>query len=188
MKLYEIDFKEGYRDVILKNHKEDIKHIKMLINDYSLKEQWPRIEISVSHKGKKNDGPFFWSVVGGVVVSEKAKDELEEFWKNDDFELLPLYLEDEIYYIVHVIRLENLEFDMQENESGDLIDIFNKEELLAKNIIDKGLFRIRFETGKPNYRIYITEKFVELVKNSTLKGFNFGVVWDSSMNEVNEAK
>lgn len=181
MKLYGINSKEGYRDIILKNYDEDIKYIEMLINDYIVKEQWPKIEIKINYKGKKSDGPFFWSIMGALVISEKAKDELKHFWNNDKFELLPLYLENEIYYIVHVIELEDLEFDMQEDEEGNLINIFNKEELLSKNIIDKGIFRIRFENGKPDYPIIITEKFVELVKNSTLKGFNFGEVWDSSL-------
>lgn len=180
MKLYEIKFKEGYRDVILKNYDNDVKYIKMLINDYSIKEQWPKIEIKINHKGKKSDGPFFWSIIGALIISEKAKNELEDFWNNNKFELLPLYLGNEIYYIVHVIELEDVEFDMQEDENGNFINIFNKEELLSKNIIDKGIFRIRLKNGKPDYPILITEKFIEIVENSTLKGFNFEEMWNSS--------
>ncbi|AQS08701.1 hypothetical protein CLOBY_08110 [Clostridium saccharobutylicum] len=188
MKLYEIDFKEGYRDIILKNHDDDIKYIKMLVNDYALKEQWPKIEIKVNHKGKKNDGPFFWSTIGALVISEKAKDELEEFWNNDDFELLPIYLEDEIYFIIHVINLQEIEFKIVRNKEDNVIKILNLKELQSKNMNEKGLFRIRLKNGKPYYPIFITEKFVELIKNSILKGFNFGVLWDSSVQEVNEVE
>ncbi|WP_315076423.1 hypothetical protein [uncultured Clostridium sp.] len=180
MKLYEIKFKEGYRDVILKNHTDDVKYIKMLINDYSIKEQWPKIEIKINHKGKKSDGPFFWSVIGALIISEKAKNELEDFWNNDKFELLPLYLENEIYYIVHILELQDVEFNIKKDAEGNFSKIFNKKELSSKDIASKGIFRIRLKNGKPYYSIFITEKFIEIVKDSTLKGFNFEEMWDSS--------
>lgn len=178
MKLYEIKFKEGYRDVILKNYDNDVKYIKMLINDYSIKEQWPKIEIKINHKGKKSDGPFFWSIIGALIISEKAKNELENFWNNNKFELLPLYLEEEVYYIVHVVELQDIEFNIKKDEKGNFTKVFNQKELQSNNIVDKGIFRIRLKNGKPYYSIFITEKFVELVKNSTLKGFKFEEVWD----------
>lgn len=181
MKLYEINFKEGYRDIILKNHADDIKYIKMLINDYSIKKEWPKVEIKINNKGKINDGPFFWSIIGALVISEKAKNQLENFFDNDKFELLPLYLEEEVYYIVHALELQEIEFNIKKDEEGNFTKVFNQKELQSNNIVDKGIFRIRLKNGKPYYPIFITEKFVELIKNSTLKGFNFGEVWDSSV-------
>lgn|GEM_PF-3769391 len=181
MKLYGINSKEGYRDFILKNYDEDIKYVEMLINDYSIKEEWPKIEIKINYKGKISDGPFFWSIMGALVISEKTKNELVEFWNDEKFELLPLYLENEVYYIVHVLELQDIEFGIKKDSEGNFSKIFNEKELLTKDIVDKGIFRIRLKNGKPYYPIFITEKFVELIENSTLKGFNFGEVWNSEV-------
>lgn len=46
---------------------------------------------------------------------------------------------------------------------------------------EKGFFRICLKNGKLYYLIFIIEKFVELIKNFILKGFNFGVLWDFSV-------
>lgn len=187
MKLYETTCYEGYEDLGLKNEDYD-EYIESLANNYSLKNNWPKIELEIVNKGKKSDMPFFWGEMGMMVISEKFKNEMKDFFCDKSFELLPLYLDETVYYIVHVIEVNKVNFKFEKDNKGNYIRIFSSKELIEKNIVDKGLFRVYLKNGEPDETIFITEKFISMLKNTSLKGFKFKVVWDSEVNDYDNNK
>lgn len=169
MKIYYLGSKEGYRDITLKDYDKDSKYIKMLECDYRIKDKWPRIELEIASKGKKSDIPYFWASGGRLVLSENARNKMRDIFETEKIELLPMYLENEVYYLVHIVKMEDIKFTKE----------FSEEELIEKNIEDRYVFGIYRPSGKVAKYTYITEKFINRMKELGLKGINFKVYWDS---------
>lgn len=172
MTIYKILGKEGYLELQFKNDDVDNNLIGLLGENYSIANKWNAPEVDIITKGKKSDCPIFWEGNNLIVVSEKAKNELSDVWEEDNIELLPLICGDTIYYLLHIMQTENTSYDISE----DYELVFNKDECEKMNILNKYLFRVYFgKYASPS--IFGTEKFIERVKNSDLKGFRFNEIW-----------
>ena len=178
MKIYINNFKEGYQNIGIKNEEVD-DCLDELANDYRIMERWPHVELEICDKGKKNDFPYFWNNGRILVISERAKNTLVDFFKNESFELLPMFLNDECYYIVHIINVEQTKNHFKENKNHDIQQIFDIEYLKKNNIYDKGIFRVYLTEDEADEEVFITEKFIEMVKNTDLKGASYELIWDS---------
>lgn len=173
MIIYEISSKEGYLELQFKNYDSDKMLIKLLSEDKSVLKEWGMPEVDIITKGKKTDCPFFWVSTQLVVVSEKAKNELQDVWEADNIELLPMICEDTIYYMIHIMQIENVSYDYGNHYSI----VFDKKECEKHKIMDKFLFRAYNGTYKDK-SIFANEKFIERIKNSDLKGFSFKKLWE----------
>ena len=180
MKIYINDFKEGYQNIAIKNEEID-DCLDELVNDYRIIATWPYVELEIYGKGKKNDFLYFWDKGGILVISERAKNTLIDFFKNESFELLPMYLNNECYYAVHIINVEKTKNEFRENATHDVQQIFDIEYLKKNNVVDKGIFRVYLTDDEANEKVFITEKFVEMVQNTDLKGANYQLFWDSEV-------
>lgn len=180
MKIYNTTCKEGYEDLCIKNYNCINDWTEELKKDYSIKSEWPsRVELEVADRGKKSDIPFLWSIVGALVISAKVKGEMKDFFCNETVELLPMYLGKEIYYLVHIIHVDELDIEFLEDRNGRIQKVFNKKEIEEKKINNRGIFRIFLRKDKPSDTVYITEKFADKVRDLDLKGVKFKVIWDS---------
>lgn len=179
MKIYYLGSKEGYRDITLKDYDKDSDYIEMSECDYRIKDKWPRIELEIAHKGKKSDIPYFWASGGRLVLSENARNKMRDIFETERIELLPMYLGDEVYYLVHIVKMEDVELKLTMYEGFKFIEEFDERELVEKNIEDKYIFGIYLKENKVDEYTYITEKFIDKVKELGLKGINFKVYWDS---------
>ena len=178
MKIYNTTCVEGYESFNDKNDCFD-DWADELRKNYSIKEKWPKIELDLTHKGKKSDMPFFWETMGALVISQRLKKEFDKFLDSPSIELLPMYFENETYYLIHIINVDDLTYKYIKDSRGNFKLIFNEKELIEKKIIDKGLFRIFINDEEPDDSVYITEKFVDKVRELGLKGVKFEVIWDS---------
>lgn len=172
MTIYKFYGKEGYLELQLKNYDIDKELIYLLDENRSIASEWKKIELEIVTKGKKTDSPYFWAGDQLAIVSEKAKNELKDVWESDNVELLPLACGDATYYLLHIMQTENISYDI--SEEYELI--LDKNELQKRNITDKYLFRLyygKYEDGS----IFVTEKFIDRVKNTDLKGFGFKEIW-----------
>ncbi|MBN1045258.1 MULTISPECIES: hypothetical protein [unclassified Clostridium] len=174
MIIYKVSGKEGYLELQFKNYDSDKELIRLLSEDRSVKKEWGTPAVNIITKGKKTDCPFFWVGTRLAVVSEKAKDELKDVWEADNIELLPLICDDIIYYILHIMQTENISFDF----ADDYSIVFNKSECKKHRITDKFLFRSHVMENARNKSIFVTEKFIERIKKSDLKGFGFKKIWE----------
>lgn len=182
MKIFNTNFKEGYEDICLKNYQQDIEYMEMLSSTLKIKEQWPRIELKLNKKGKKSDIPFFWSTMGDLIISDNCKNKINNFFDKETVELLPMYLEERKYYAVHVIEVDDLNYNLVEDKNGNIRPLFSKEKIVEKNIEDKGIFRVFLINNKPLNTIFITEKFKNNIEKLGLKGLSFEEVWNSEEN------
>lgn len=172
MIIYEISGKEGYLELQFKNYDVDKKLIRLLRENCSVENDWKVPEVDIITKGKNSDCPMLWVSTNLVVVSEKAKKELIDIWEKDNIELLPLSCGNTIYYLLHIMQTEDTSYDISE----DYELVFNKDECEKINILNKYLFRVY--SGKySSTSIFATEKFIERVKNTDLKGFGFKEIW-----------
>lgn len=90
-----------------------------------------------------------------------------------------MFLNDECYYIVHIINVEQTKNHFKENKNHDIQQIFDIEYLKKNNIYDKGIFRVYLTEDEADEEVFITEKFIEMVKNTDLKGASYELIWDS---------
>ncbi|MCB2355752.1 hypothetical protein [Clostridium estertheticum] len=179
MKIYEITGANGFEELQLRNYEQKKYCIDWLESDVSIRDKWnDDIEVDIITKGKKSDCPFIWVGKGVMVISENAKEKLESYWIDDCIELLPIKCKEGVYYLLHVIDVRNISFDFK-IEIGNRKVNFNKLECIKNKIDVNGLFRGYYQGDKLDKRIFITERFKDSVKNSTLKGFDFREIWDS---------
>lgn len=179
MKIYYLGSKEGYRDITLKDYDKDSYYIEMSECDYRIKDKWPRIELEIAHKGKKSDIPYFWASGGRLVLSENARNKMRDIFEEERIELLPMYLGEEVYYLVHIVEMEDIKLKVTMYGELKFTEEFNEEELIEKNTEDRCVFGIYRPSGKVDKYTYITEKFINRMKELGLKGINFKVYWDS---------
>lgn len=178
MKLYQIKPVDGFIQLQLKNFKEDNAAIELLAQSRTLASEWIKLETYIIAKGKKSDFPFLWAGKGTVVVSNDAKKELEKKWQDETIEFLPLSCEKEVYYLVHVIKPVDIAY-MNISVDGNSKMIFNEQECLKNNLQQKGMFRAYLKGIRSFGEIMLTDKFVNSIQESSLKGFDCNVVWDS---------
>ncbi len=172
MTVYKFYGKEGYLELQLKNYDTDKELLRLLSEEKSVKDEWKIPELEIVTKGKKTDCPFFWGGTCLAMVSENAKNELKDVWEKDNIELLPLSCGNTIYYLLHIMQTEDTSYDISE----DYELVFNKDECEKINILNKYLFRVYSGKYKSS-SIFVTEKFIERVKNTNLKGFGFKEIW-----------
>lgn len=177
MRIYEVVGAEGFMQFQLKDYEKDSKYINLLSEDGSIEDRWKTLDVDVVTKGKKSDFPFFWGGIRLIVVSKEATIELEDLCESQQMEFLPLKSQDEVYYIIHIINSEKISFSPDEEDYADII--FKKQECIEHNVMEKYLFRGCFMGKRANSSIFITEKLINRIKNSTLKGFNCKKIWEA---------
>lgn len=178
MKLYQTKPVDGFIQLQLKNFNEDNAAIELLAQSRTLASEWKCLEVYIITKGKKSDFPFLWAGKGMVVVSNDAKKELEEKWQDETIEFLPLSCDKEVYYLVHVIKPVDIAY-MHTRVDGKSKMVFNEQEYLKNNLQQKGMFRAYLKGIRSFGEIILTDKFINFIQESSLKGFDCDVVWDS---------
>lgn len=173
MIIYKISSKEGYLELQFKNYDSDKILVDLLVEEKSVLKEWGVPEVEIITKGKKSDCPFFWVSSQLVVVSENAKDELYDVWEADNIELLPMKYNNDIYYMVHIMQIENISYKVDD----EYRKIFNKDECEEHKVMDRFLFRA-YDESFEDIRIFATDKFIERIQNSNLKGFAFEKIWE----------
>ncbi|OFS24190.1 hypothetical protein [Clostridium sp. HMSC19A10] len=174
MIIYKVLGKDGYLDLQFKNYDSDKMLIKFLSEENSVLNEWGMPEVDIITKGKKGDCPTFWVSTQLVVVSEKAKNELKDVWKADNVELLPMKCGDTTYYMLHIMQIQDISYDYGESYSI----VFDKNQCEKNSITDKYLFRSYLKGTYKDRSIFVTDKFIERISDSDLKGFGFKKVWE----------
>lgn len=186
MKLYSMDYREGYESFYLK---EDISEISEQYSGIQpIEKEWGTREVYLSEKLRESDISCFYSFPINMLVSEKGKKLLKEFLEQEDIELLPVYYKDRKFYIVHVIKAYEIKYEIvntpeewKEIIREDKVEYSEKD--LMKNQIDKkGIFRIYTKSGNISSQILVTDRLVETIKKYDLKGIDFRLEWNSEKN------
>ena len=126
----------------------------------------------------RGDFPCFIS--GAAVFTQKAVTALADLLEGQ-VELLPIICEAGDYQLANVIRvvdaLDEANSDVQRFEDGRVMDVeryaFHPEKLKGLTIFKLPQFR--------RGRVYVTERFVDRVREAGLKGFRFELLWDSEV-------
>ncbi|WP_297429528.1 hypothetical protein [Clostridium sp.] len=176
MRIYRISGVEGFIEFQLNEYDTDSEYLDLLNEDKSIAERWKILDVGIVTKGKKSDCPFFWGGTDLVVISEEARTELLDLFNQEKVELLPLKNQDKNYYMVHVMETQNVGFSPDEIDCEKII--FNEKECNEQNIVDKYIFRGYFLGKRADSSIFVTDRFIDRIKNSKLKGFNFVKIWE----------
>ncbi len=179
MKIWEIGAIEERYDGL--KPKDDYTYEEMMSFDgRSHKEDWICRKVVPNVNPKKN--PKFGdrsSCMGVLVFSEKAIEKLYDVMK-DDIEILALDCDYGTFSLINVTTvLEALDHEnskMDFFEGTNQIMYIEKYAFFEDRIKGHNIFRIIEQKAS---RIFVTDKFVQTVKQNKLKGFRFSLVWDS---------
>lgn len=123
----------------------------------------------------------FPSLIGHVpVFSARAVSVLRDFLMPNG-QVLPLAYDREDYYAYNITNmLDALNLEQSEIirfSTGRIMDIRRYEFFAEKLEGDPGIFKL---AATPLLRVFVTEKFKQMVNNYGLTGFQFKLLWSAS--------
>lgn len=184
MKIYQKKAIDGFMEIQLNKFKEDIIYVERLKETGSITKEWKILKSDIITKGKKSDTPYFWADPSAIVISKKAKRILEDYCNENKIELLPIEVDNEQYYVLHLMEIMDVEYEYEVVFGGKKVD-FNYNQLSKVSVEKKGVFRGRVK-GKAMKHIFFTDTFIDIIRKSDLKGWDFRVVWEFDKGNVNE--
>lgn len=152
----------------------------MSFDGRSHKEDWTCRKVVPNVNPKKNPKFADYSECMGVLVfSKKAIEKLYDLI-NNDVEILPLKCDYGEFSMINVITLlDAIDHEKSEYEyiEGTNKILYFKKYVFIEDVL-KGydIFKI---TDKRGSLVFVSDKFVQTVKQNKLKGFRFSLVWDS---------
>lgn len=185
MKIWELGSDDNSRELTFDNQNPmpDEHPIYSRIDGSLLADKWDPCYVMDYRKGKYTDFPYFCS--GLLVFSKPTYDKIGSYIQ-DQVEYLPLIHAEMEFIAVNVTNL---------------IDCVDKERSVAKRLSSGGLLGYKkvvfiaekipadtmiFRLPESVLRIFVTDRFIELVKKHRLKGFQFTEVWDSEFTDEME--
>ena len=144
------------------------------------KDNWTPRKVVPNINPKKN--PKFGDrseCMGVLVFSQKAIEKLYDLIK-DDVEILPLECDYGEFSIINVTTiLDAIDHENSEYESikGTRKIMYFKKYVFFEDVV-KGydIFKI---TDRRTSHVFVSDRFVQTVERSKLKGFRFELAWDS---------
>jgi hypothetical protein len=154
------------------------------------KKEWKPIEVGLLDEEEDlefSDILGFNSMSHIPTFSERAINELKSLIKKE-VEFLPLLpVERRKYYLINVIDVVDcLDLDnsvVKKTPDDKLIILVNRYSLFESKLRGKNIFKI---AGMELKRPFVSDLFKEKVENSGLTGFQFDLVWDSSLEPDNQ--
>lgn len=180
MKIYTIDGVDGFQELQLVDYDQDNCYIELLGSEQSILNKWKKLEFKVITKGKKSDFPFLWAGEGIIIMSENAKNMLKPLLQ-EEVEFLPVNCEGCKYYLIHVMQMSDINYEYILEIGNEKIR-FDREEVLNSDLKQKIFFRGYLQHDKLIGETFFTEKLIEIIKETDLKGFNYIEVWNSEDN------
>lgn len=178
MKIYRMGYKEGYKSYSMKE-KVTRREINAFRNLDKLMNNYEKKEMIVSESAKRADLAYIFSYPGGVIaITDKAKKIFEKYFEASSFEYLPVVCDEGDYYLVHCINAYNLDLKMEELDNMTFKTYLNETQLNEKKINQKGIFKIKKDNGFIS-PLYVTEFFVEKIKEVGFDSVSFELIWDS---------
>ncbi len=135
---------------------------------------------SISFKYADEEGLILGDVIkcwdfGGFLINDRTRNILEmnpklkiQYIKfQDDFNLINNLL------VIDALDTEKTKFEYFENE------IISIDKISLKKMDFPPLFQITFPDGLVELDYFVTNEFIEYIKQNNIKGFKFEEVWDS---------
>jgi len=185
MKIYELHTHQKSMMVTLKASPSDILD-KHPIRDKFMgqsKQPWEPIEVETLYKGKYKDFPDFFS--GMIIVSQRAKQIIEPYTRNE-VEFLPLIHKELDLYVVNVTNvLDCIDWDKSDVVWSDEILLRTNKLVFDIDKIPQGTYMFKFKE-RANLKVYVTEDFIGLIESNKLKGLGYSLEYDSEFTEEKE--
>ena len=152
----------------------------MSFDGRSHKNDWTCRKVVPNINPKKNPKFSDYSECMGVLVfSQKAIEKLYDLIK-DDVEILPLECDYGDFSLINVTTvLDAIDHEKSEYKYIDgtkQIMYFKKYVFLEEVIKGYDIFKI---TDRRTSHVFVSDRFVQTVERSKLKGFRFELAWDS---------
>ncbi|TCM87925.1 hypothetical protein EV294_1165 [Paenibacillus sp. BK033] len=174
MKIWEMN--SDHDSYVLADNPEADDLIRSIKNDEHPLKDWNGIYLNLLRKGKEKD--YIGYLPGATIISEYAKQALTA-QIGDEAEFL--FILDRPIHFLHVLkRIDCIDIDRTERTESGLIKSSERVHFIREKIpVDTLIFKV------PEIRtsVYVTEKFINLVKQANLTGFVFNQVWDSKLTE-----
>ena len=148
----------------------------------SLAEFWEEIDLKKHSEGESADIYSIASDLTYLVLNKHAAEVLSDLLV-DKVELLPVFYNNEKYYIINVLNI--LECIDLKNSIADKYGGFDKVEFIEDKVTRQHIFK----TLSYDYNIqsdpiisvetYVSDEFKQRVEKSGLKGFYFRLAWSS---------
>lgn len=160
----------------------------ILFPETSLVDDWVPLEVEVYAKLDDDPSPSHWipqpgnytTVMGAPAVDQNALDSINDLI-SEDCEILPVILNNDKYFVLHVRRLLPVEEDLSilsYYRDGDVMWI-ERPVFMSEHLDNVSIFKAtaRNPDGSVYYSgdqaPYVTERFIRRVIEQDLTGFNF---------------
>lgn len=139
-------------------------------------------EVEIVEGEVTSDLSAFWSAIGTMLFSEKAKRCLEGLI-DDCVEFIPVKYQSETMYIVNILCiLDAIDYDnstFRKLDTGQVAGVKNYS-FVASEIQGFNIFKLILNGRIYSTKIFVTSEFKTMVEKNKLLGFKFVEVWDSN--------
>ena len=184
MNVYELKAIPDQFEVLVFASNAESKMSLALLDAKSLSADWKAPEVKALRDENHRERPAadYPLLVGMTVFSRRAVDALRDLLEANG-EILPLRGNEGDYFaynVTHVINaLNEGSSDLKRFKDGGVMRI-DRYEFLPQLVHTATIFKIPEQRG----RIYVTDKFVQRVKDLELTGFEFEHVWSPTPAEA----